>query len=149
MTSFSDVSSGDHIVAEVKRDGNTYYKHGIFIGHEEGIIDLVKMKKDDLSNFNDNFRHVLVKITYPKDKSLSPQTVVENAKKMMNSREVRSHDIRCNDSEKYALTCKTGKNEAEVDISSILKKIFSQENMQNMQTVSVAATSLAGIFSSV
>lgn len=141
---FRDLSSGDHIAAEVKIDGNTYFKHGIFIGHIDGIIDLVKMKNVDISNFNETFK--LLKITYPTSKSLPSQTVVENAKKMMNSCEVRSHDPRCQDSEKYASTCKTGMKEATVDINQKLNAFVS---IVNVPTAPSANLSLGSLFGSI
>lgn len=143
---FSDLSSGDHIAAEVKMDGNTYFKHGIFIGHKDGIIDLVKMKNVDIFNFDETFKHQLLKITYPTNKSLPSQTVVENAKKMMNSCEVRSHDPRCQDSEKYASTCKTGMKEATVDINQQLNAFVS---IVNVPTVPGANLSLGSLFGSI
>ncbi|XP_055999229.1 uncharacterized protein LOC130047787 [Ostrea edulis] len=116
VTAYRTLRPGDQLAVEGKMNGIDYYHHGIFISHEDGIIDFggenkadARVRQVDLLEFTGYGRKRLVKITYPDGKCLPPAEVVENAKKLLaNPRKWGPYDAFKNNCEHFAMKCKTG-----------------------------------------
>jgi hypothetical protein len=114
--SFRTLRPGDQLAVEGDMNGIEYYHHGIFISHEEGIIDFggenkadATVRQVDLLQFTGYGKRRLVRITYPDGQCLSPDIVVENAKQLLaNPEKWGEYNALLNNCEHFAMKCKTG-----------------------------------------
>lgn len=124
---YRSLRPGDQLAVQGHKEGIVYYHHGIFISHEEGIIEFGGANKDDaivrkidLLPFTEYGKRELIRIKYPKDKCLPPTQVVGEAKEMLkNPRKWGCYNLLLNNCEHFATRCKTGIP----DCFQILKKI--------------------------
>lgn len=131
--------------------GIKYYHHGIFISHEEGIIDFggankqdAKVRKVDLLEFTGYGRRRLVRIIYPENQCLPPELVVNNAKELLqNPSRWGPYDAIKNNCEHFATKCKTGIAVSKQAIEKIRECIQNPLQMITY-TVLVSAASVEG-----
>ena len=93
-----------------------YYHHGIFLGHEKGVANLIGWTKHDskprlydLQTFTYKMRRPLIRINYTVDKCLPPEIVVENCENLIeNPKRFGRFALFMNNCEHFATLCKTG-----------------------------------------
>lgn len=112
----SSLRPGDQLAVEGDILGYEYYHHGIFISHEEDIIDFgsankleTTVRQVDLLKFTGYGRRRLVRIVYLENQCLPPELVVKNAKELLqNPNKCGPYHLIENNCEHFATKCKTG-----------------------------------------
>lgn len=143
------LQQGDQIAVEGEQCGIDYFHHGIFLGHEKGVADFGGATKSDatvrvvdIMQFTIRGERKLVRINYPNGGCLSPEIVVKNAEKLVESPDMMGvYNVLKNNCEHFATKCKIG---LAVSDQVIQKQRACIENPLNLIKYGAASSQISG-----